>query len=108
LTLARYNDNPFQIVADRYHDFDSNFACFGHGNDYHDDLADAVDYYYLDWANGSAETTMKSLNKARVILTAGIVDEDQNSAGTLDARFTVTRCEVRLETDSSFALYLHF
>ncbi len=108
LTVARYSDNPFRIMANRYGDIDPYYACFGYGDDYYDDLMNAVDYYYLDEADGTAEITMKALNKAKVDFAAGIVDEDQNSAGTLDASFTATRCQVNIETDQYFYMYWYF
>jgi hypothetical protein len=108
MTVAYYNDNPFRIVADRYSDIDPDYGCFGYGDDYYDDMMDSVDYYYLDEGDGSAEITMKALNKAKVAVTGGIVDEDQNRSGSIDSSFTATRCQVTIETDAYFYLYWYF
>ena len=108
MTVAYYNANPFRIMADRYGVNDPVYGCFGYGEDYENDLLNAVDYYYLDEGDGSAEITMKALNKAKVEITGGIVDEKQNSVGTMDASFTATRCQVTIEADAIFDLYWYF
>lgn len=107
LAVNRYNANPFRIYSERYAG-ESEYGCFYfYDYDLYDELDDAIDMYWLSESDGTASLTMKGDKKVKVEFSAGISDEDQDSAGTVDGSFTATHCPVTIESDNYFYLYFY-